>query len=836
MERQSTTALIGREAELARLASALADDRWLVILGEAGIGKTSLVRAAVRLAGRPVYEGGGFATLAWSPYLALRRAVGRPLDGEAPGVAASVESVVGPGVLFIDDLQWVDAASRGVLELLAGRVAIVTVVREGDQDADAALALCGRAGAQVTRLAGLAGDDARQVVLQARPGLGDDAIERTLRLAAGNPFLLGEIARSGRPDEVFGRTLQDRRRRLSPQAQAALDLLAVAGRPLAANAVPGMDDVEQAGLAVRVGDLVDIRHALLAEAIRGDLDPGARVAAHAAAAALVEDQAERARHLLAAGDRDAAHAVAHAALETTADPRTRAILLATAAQSSGEESSGMRVTAAGQLLAIGDTAGAIALLADPIDDDDDAKAGAAAVLAGALDHEGRHDEAWAVIESTRGLRPAGDSIGAIELAATEGTVLVNNGRLADAVAAIERARAAAGPAAGGYRLAGHEAALRLYAGETDQLSALEDAVAAAFATGDGGNAANRAMDLYYMILSWRGGAAALAFAGDASGRLDDLGYRTRADELRAESAQASIYAGELRATVVMVDSMLEAPLGLLSRQRLAYNRGLALGLLGHVEDAERTLADVASIATDDFDGRGATLWCWAEASLWAGQPGRAREQASAALTYGAFNDSEFVLPSLARAWAELESGERPTPGPIDTPFRLMAGAPPEFRGLSALAQGSTADAAAAFDAAAALWAGFHVPRELLCRWAAGEALRRDGDRGTAVERLHAVLTDASAIGFEPLAARARRSLRLAGERPAAAPASPRTSGLLTGREREILTLVERGLTNAEIARRMSLGRPTVARLLSNAMLKLGADSRAQAVILAADAT
>jgi DNA-binding CsgD family transcriptional regulator len=70
--------------------------------------------------------------------------------------------------------------------------------------------------------------------------------------------------------------------------------------------------------------------------------------------------------------------------------------------------------------------------------------------------------------------------------------------------------------------------------------------------------------------------------------------------------------------------------------------------------------------------------------------------------------------------------------------------------------------------------------------------------------------------------------------------SPRTSsaGLrplrLTRREREVLALVEHGLTNAEIARRMSRRRPTVARLLSNAMIKLGADRRAQAVVLAAE--
>lgn len=50
----------------------------------------------------------------------------------------------------------------------------------------------------------------------------------------------------------------------------------------------------------------------------------------------------------------------------------------------------------------------------------------------------------------------------------------------------------------------------------------------------------------------------------------------------------------------------------------------------------------------------------------------------------------------------------------------------------------------------------------------------------------------------------------------------------------MLALVEHGLTNAEIARRMSRRRPTVARLLSNAMMKLGADRRAQAVVLAAE--
>jgi DNA-binding CsgD family transcriptional regulator len=58
---------------------------------------------------------------------------------------------------------------------------------------------------------------------------------------------------------------------------------------------------------------------------------------------------------------------------------------------------------------------------------------------------------------------------------------------------------------------------------------------------------------------------------------------------------------------------------------------------------------------------------------------------------------------------------------------------------------------------------------------------------------------------------------------------------LTRREREVLTHVESGLTNLEIARRMRIARPTVGRLLSNAMDRLGAESRVHAVILAGSA-
>jgi DNA-binding CsgD family transcriptional regulator len=50
----------------------------------------------------------------------------------------------------------------------------------------------------------------------------------------------------------------------------------------------------------------------------------------------------------------------------------------------------------------------------------------------------------------------------------------------------------------------------------------------------------------------------------------------------------------------------------------------------------------------------------------------------------------------------------------------------------------------------------------------------------------------------------------------------------------VLDLVAAGLTNAQIAVRLGIGRPTVARLVSNAAARLGTTSRAQTAARAID--
>jgi len=331
-------------AELARMLAVVREGQSavLVIRGEAGIGKTALLRYAARQAGGfRVAQAAGVEAEMELPFSGIHQLCAPVLDrldtlpqpqqdalnvalGLAPGdvpdrflVGLAVLGLLSaaaeerPLLCLVEDAHWLDAASGLILgfvarRLLAESVAILAAIREPNDRHDFD-------GLPELRLGGLAEEDARSLLMSAVPGRIDDRVrDRIVAETRGNPLALLDLPRSMSTAELAGgfellaetnlpRHLEERyldRAAGLPEATQRLLLLAAA-EPLGdatliwrtAQAL-GIDrgslaPAEDAQL-VEIGARVRFRHPLVRSAVYRAATPSERRDAHRALAEMTD--------------------------------------------------------------------------------------------------------------------------------------------------------------------------------------------------------------------------------------------------------------------------------------------------------------------------------------------------------------------------------------------------------------------------------------------------------------------------------------------------------------------------------------------------------------------
>jgi DNA-binding NarL/FixJ family response regulator len=321
---QARGELLERSAELARLGALIAaagDGRGAVafIEGEAGIGKTTLLEAAVELAtssGVSVLRaraGQLEREVGWNLVRQLFGAVIRtgperrdllqgaaalaaPALGLSPGsdtgalhglywlTAELAEQ--GPVLLAVDDAHWGDLASLQYLAYLAERVEDLPVVlsvtiRRGEDLPDPLAIVASRPRTEailLEQLSPMAGAELARETLGVR--VEDRFCEACYRATSGNPFLLRELLTQLRRDGVEPTTASaEEVGRITPASVSRSVLLRLSGLPADARALATAVSVLVEGSLPESAALVGLRTERAAEAadalaIAGILAPG----------------------------------------------------------------------------------------------------------------------------------------------------------------------------------------------------------------------------------------------------------------------------------------------------------------------------------------------------------------------------------------------------------------------------------------------------------------------------------------------------------------------------------------------------------------------------------
>jgi DNA-binding CsgD family transcriptional regulator len=325
-----------RSAALDLLRDLLRDSasggRIALVAGEAGIGKSALVGEFARGAG-------GAARVLWGacdplgtpralgPIHDIARQTGGQLARRLAAAArpaeifdALLDEITGPvqrprPVLVVEDVHWADEATLDWLALLGRRIErtpslLIITYRDDEIGADHPLrgVLAALPSAAVRRIA-LPPLSAALVAAEAGRA-GRDGHEM-YRLTGGNPLFVTELLAAGPSTVPAGvrDLILDRLRAVGQPARDVAFLVSVVPTRLEASVVADdlVDECVDAGVLVRQGDGVAYRHELLRTAVERTLSPARRAALHARIlSALSEregiDPGRLVHHAVGAGD------------------------------------------------------------------------------------------------------------------------------------------------------------------------------------------------------------------------------------------------------------------------------------------------------------------------------------------------------------------------------------------------------------------------------------------------------------------------------------------------------------------------------------------------------
>jgi DNA-binding CsgD family transcriptional regulator/type II secretory pathway predicted ATPase ExeA len=850
--------LMEREHELSVLADSLdavrksSRGRLVLVNGEAGVGKTALLR-------RFCDESSGGARVLWGasdalftptplgPFLDIADSTGGDLAEvvEAGGGAFEVATALmrelrarSPTIVVLEDVHSADDATLDVLRLLGRRVSslpamVLASYRQTELSRFHPLRqVLGEFGSERSTvrltLAPLSADAV--ALLAEEQGLDGAALhERT----GGNPFFVTEVlaAPEGIPETVRDAVLA-RTARLTPAARELLDAVAIAPTqaelPLleecAPDALPALDECLSSGMLVETNGAVAFRHELARLAIEQAAAPDRRLRLHRATLAALRtapearaDLARLAHHAESARD-------THAVLEFAPPAGARASALGAHREAAAQYARALRFADG---LPLPERAELLRLHTQECyvtTQDEDALASSRVAL-----------DVWTQL---------GEPLGQVAALADVSRVALNMGSQQDAVDAAHEAASLLeelppGPyVAAVYDLIGGVNLLSEDRAETERWSRraldlaseldLPDTVASALGVlgaaaalqglPSGVEELERSLELAQGLPQGADlvGRAhlLLAMAGCRARSLDLMERYVEPGLAYCEEQDLAVWGRMLLATrswialergdwdraaetvelVLMVDCTLSCLQARVVLALLRARRG--------DPDPWTPLTEAREVA----ERTGQLWWAWqiaaveAEALWLAGRPEAIADATTETFELAVRLGSPWVAAELA--WWRRQGGiHEPVPADVRGPFEL------QLRGD--------------WSGAAAAW------RDAGCPYEAALALADSEDEAA----LRTSLEELQRLGARPASAVVARRLRERGVRgvPRGARAATKANPAnLTPRELEVLVLVAQGLRNADVAGRLVLSERTVAHHVSSILGKLGVRSRAEA--------